>query len=407
MKFFVLSLILCVSFSLQAQVKTGLEVLRENRFNILEGKRVGLITNPTGVDRNLRSTIDIFRSAKQVNLVALYGPEHGVYGDVHAGDKVESGIDQRTGLPIFSLYGATRKPTPEMLNDIDVLVFDVQDVGSRSYTFISTLGLAMQAAAECGKEMVVLDRPNPLGGERVEGCIPREGFVTFVSQYPIPYIHGLTVGELAYFYNQEILPANQKCKLTVVRMNGWERRMTFEDTGLPWVPTSPYIPYPSTCRCYPMTGMTGELFSINIGIGYTLPFNILAAEWIDDPVRLSARLNAHKIQGVKFRPLNFVPFYGSLRGKQVKGVQIHITDPRTAYLTLVQFYFLQECKLMYPDKDPFSSTTADRLTMFDKVCGTDQVRILFSKRYMVDDILPLWEGDIQAYRNRVQKYLLY
>jgi uncharacterized protein YbbC (DUF1343 family) len=234
----------CTKTEKQTTVRSGLEVLVSDNFAPLKGKRVGLITNPTAVDRNLNSATDILFNATEVNLVALYGPEHGVRGEFGAGDLIGTTVDPLTGLPVYSLYGATRKPTPEMLAGIDVLVYDIQDIGSRSYTYISTLGLAMEAAAENNKEFVVLDRPNPLGGNLMEGPVTKEGFISFVSQFPVPYIHGLTVGELAKFLNEEgLLKNGVKCKLEVVEMEGWKRSMTFEETGLPWVPTSPHIPY--------------------------------------------------------------------------------------------------------------------------------------------------------------------
>ena len=207
-----------------ALVKPGVETLRDNGFKVLEGKRVGLITNPTGVDNNLKSTVDILHEAPNVQLVALYGPEHGVRGDVHAGDKVGDSTDPATGVKVYSLYGKTRKPTKEMLKDIDVLVYDIQDIGCRSFTFISTMGVAMEACAEQGKEFVVLDRPNPLGGYKVEGNLVEEGFTSFVSQFPIPYLYGLTPGELAVMLNEEgMLEGGKKVKLTVVPMTGWHR----------------------------------------------------------------------------------------------------------------------------------------------------------------------------------------
>ena len=234
-----------------APVKPGIEVLRERGFEGLKGKRVGLLTNPSGVDRNLKSTVDILFEAPEVNLVALFAPEHGVRGDVYAGGKVESGRDETTGLPVHSVYGATRKPTPEMLRGLDIVVYDIQDVGTRSYTFISSLGLMMSACAELGIEVMVLDRPNPLGGRKVEGSLVEPGFYSFVSQYPIPYIYGLTAGEVATFINEEGVNLGQKgtdpfhkCKLTVVPMEGWRRDMRFTDTGLPWILPSRTSPTP-------------------------------------------------------------------------------------------------------------------------------------------------------------------
>ena len=208
------------------KVKAGIEVLRERNFDILKGKRVGLVTNPTGVDSKLKSTIDILFEAKEVNLTALYGPEHGVRGNYSAGEHVDYYIDDATKLPVYSLYGNTQKPNAEMLKNVDALVFDIQDIGSRSYTYISTMGLLLEAAAENNKEVVILDRPNPLGGNRIEGNIVEEGYFSFVSQFAIPYVHGLTVGELATLLNEEgLLHNKEKCKLTVVPMKGWTRNM--------------------------------------------------------------------------------------------------------------------------------------------------------------------------------------
>ena len=256
-------------------VKTGIEVLRDRGFEGLKGKRVGLVTNPSGVDRFMNSTVDILFNAPDVKLVALYGPEHGVRGDVYAGGHVTDTRDEATGLPVYSIYGATRKPTPEMLEGIDVMVYDIQDVGVRSYTFISTLGLVMEACGEKGIEVMVLDRPNPLGGNKIEGCVVEPGFFSFVSQYKIPYVYGLTVGELAVMLNEEGLNRGQKgdqtpasCRLTVVPMEGWTRDMLYEDTGLPWVLPSPNIPSKDTPMYYAASGICGELYGfMNIGVG--------------------------------------------------------------------------------------------------------------------------------------------
>ena len=278
-----------ISYAKQPVVKPGIEVLRESGFQRLVGKRVGLVTNPSGVDSQLRSTIDILYNAPGVNLVALYGPEHGVRGDVYAGGAVTDTKDAKTGLPVHSLYGSTRKPTKEMLQGIDIMVYDIQDVGARSYTFISTLGLVMEACGELGIEVMVLDRPNPLGGRKIEGCYVEPGFHSFVSQYKIPYVYGLTVGELAELINEEGLNRGQKgnqapakCKLWVVPMEGWTRDMLYEDTGLPWILPSPNIPFEDTPMYYVSSGICGELSGfMNIGIGYTLPFQIFGATWLD------------------------------------------------------------------------------------------------------------------------------
>jgi uncharacterized protein YbbC (DUF1343 family) len=366
-----------------------------------------LITNPTGVDRNLKSAVDIFNSFPGVKLTALYGPEHGVRGEFTAGEIIGSSVDPVTKLPVYSLYGKTRKPTKEMLKGIDILVYDVQDIGSRSYTFISTLGLAMEAAAENNIPFVVLDRPNPLGGIRMEGCLVQAGFTSFVSQFPVPYIHGMTVGELARFLNEEgLLKDGIKCRLEVIKMSGWNRSMSFEETGLPWVPSSPHIPHARSALFYPATGIIGELYVASIGVGYTLPFQLFAAEWINAD-SLAANLNTLNLPGVIFRPVHYKPYYSVSQGKMVHGVQIHFTDQNKAPLTMIQFYILQEAHKLWPDKDFFALCEKSRLDMFDKVCGTDEVRTEFRKTWQVSSILDLWMREIPAFRERAEKYFLY
>ncbi len=398
--------------SSRVAVKTGVEVLRDRGFAGLEGRRVGLVTNPSGVDRYLKSTIDILFEAPQVNLVALYGPEHGVRGDVYAGGKVSDTKDETTGLPVFSLYGATRKPTPEMLEGIDVMVYDIQDVGARSYTFISTLGLVMEACAAKGIEVMVLDRPNPLGGNKIEGCYVERPFNSFVSQYRIPYVYGLTVGELAVMINEEGLNRGQKgdqepvkCKLTVVPMEGWTRDMLYEDTGLPWVLPSPNIPFKESPMYYASSGICGELYGfMNIGIGYTLPFQLFGALWLD-PDKLKERLESYDLPGISFRTIWYKPYFGSLAGKLVKGLQFFFTDYEKARLTDTQFYVMQAVAELYPDKKAFE--VANGIGLFDKVCGTDYVRKEFVKRYKVADIIEYWRKDEDTFRELSRQYHLY
>jgi len=257
-----------------ANIKLGIDVLEDHQFDKLKGLRVGLITNATGIDSNGTSTVDILRKAPGVQLVALFGPEHGVYGSDWAGAYVASSIDEHTGLRVYSLYGPTNKPTPEMLKGIDVLVYDIQDIGCRSYTFISTLGLAMEAAGEAGIKFYVLDRPNPLNGNRVEGMMLDPAFRSFTCQWNIPYVYGLTPGELAYMIERSPGWIQKKPALTIVPMTGWYRSMYWEDTGLMWIPTSPHIPTAETALNYVATGFLGEAGGVNSGIGYTLPFAV-------------------------------------------------------------------------------------------------------------------------------------
>ena len=411
---------LCIAFAAptftakaaEPVVKTGIEVLRDRGFEILKGKRVGLVTNPSGVDRFLNSTVDILFNAPDVELVALYGPEHGVRGDVYAGGHVTDTKDEATGLPVYSIYGATRKPTPQMLEGIDVMVYDIQDVGVRSYTFISTLGLVMEACGEKGIEVVVLDRPNPLGGNKIEGCFVEPGFFSFVSQYEIPYVYGLTVGELAVMINEEGMNRGQKgnqaparCDLTVVPMEGWTRDMLYEDTGLPWVLPSPNIPFKDTPMYYAAAGICGELYGfMNIGIGYTLPFQVFGATWLD-PDLLKARLDSYGLPGISFRTIWYKPFSGSQKGQLVKGLQYFFTDYENARVTDTQFYVMQAVAELYPDKKAFEVISGYGL--FDKVCGTDYVRKEFQKRYRYADIKEHWRKDEEAFRTLSQRYHIY
>lgn len=387
-------------------VRPGIEVLRDNGFDQLAGKRVGLITNPTGIDNNMRSTIDILAEAPDVKLTALFAPEHGVRGNYVAGAAVANDVDKKTGVPVYSLHGRTRKPTPEMLKNIDVLVYDIQDIGCRSYTFISTMGLAMEAAARDGKEFMVLDRPNPLGGQRVEGNLVEKGRESFVGQYAIPYIYGLTPGELAQYLNDTGLIGSTKVKLTVIPMDGWRRDMTFADTGMPWVLPSPHIPTPDAALLYPATGIMGELDYVSIGVGYTLPFSLTGAPWIDAPT-LADRLNSLGIDGVEFRPIYFKPFYAMFKGENLGGVQIYIRDKAKAPLSILQFYIMQELAALYPTHKAFATATAARQKMFDQVCGSAEVRSLFTKNYKVADMIDFWNKDAAKFKESSSKYYLY
>jgi uncharacterized protein YbbC (DUF1343 family) len=387
------------------KVKTGIEMLKESNFKLLKGKRVGLITNPTGVDNQLRSTIDILHRAPNVQLVALYGPEHGVRGDVHAGDKVSDFKDPNTGVPVYSLYGSTRKPTKEMLEGVEMLVYDIQDIGCRSYTYISTLYLAMQAAAENNIDFVVLDRPNPLGGLKVEGNVVEEGFISFVSQLKIPYLYGLTCGELAEMINGEGM-ITQPCKLTVVKMKKWRRKMHFGDTGLPWVPTSPHIPFAHSAYFYPVSGILGELGYLSIGVGYTLPFEMFAAEWIDAE-QFAGALNAKRLPGITFRPLHLKPYYAVGQGKNLQGVQVHLTDFSKARLSDIQFHVMEVAAQLYPGYKVFDHAPENRYDMFDKVCGSDQIRRAFSLNHRFADIEAYWTKDEASFRKQSKKYHFY
>ena len=400
-----LSILLIFTASVSAaKVQTGIEVLRADGFKLLEGKRVGLTTNPTGVDSNLKSTIDILWEAENVNLVALYGPEHGVRGNVHAGDVVDNEVDKKTGLKMYSLYGKTKKPNKEMMDEIDVMVYDIQDNGCRSYTYISTMGMLMEACIEHGKELIVLDRPNPLGGEKIEGCLVEDGYISFVSQFKIPYLYGQTPGELALYLNAT--DYENKCKLTVVEMKGWERNMTWDETGLEWIVASPHVPHGQSAVFYPVTGIFGEFGYISIGVGYTLPFEVMGAPWISADT-LAEAMNALELPGLEFRPIYYKPYYSTFQGELCQGVQIHILDYEKARLSEVQFLVVQELMRLWPEKDWFQLCNQKRFGMFDKVCGTNKIREMFGKRYQWEDIREYWYKDVEAYREASSKYYLY
>lgn len=388
-------------------VRTGIEVLRDRKFDILQGKRVGLITNPTGITSAFEATIDVLYQAKGVRLTALFGPEHGVRGDAEAGKYIESYIDLKTGLPVYSLYGKNRKPSAEMLKNLDVLVYDIQDIGVRSYTYISTMGYAMEAAAENGIEFVVLDRPDPLTGKRVEGTMLDERFKSFVGMYPIPYVYGMTAAELAQMINGEgWLNGGRKCKLTTVPMEGWNRDMWWDQTGLPWVPPSPHIPQATTPLFYVMTGLLGELGTANQGVGYTLPFELVGAPWIDGN-QLARYLSAQGMRGVEFRPLTYKPFYFDTTGLVYQGVQIHITDREKLELSVVQFSVLEALFRLYPDRNIFSRAKPERIEMFDKVTGSDRIRQLLMNEGNVDNILRAIDVERAKFVIKREKYLIY
>ena len=388
----------------EPKVLCGIDVLIEQDFVPLRGQRVGLITNPTGLTADLRSTIDVLHEAADVQLVALFGPEHGVRGDQPAGRHVGDARDPATGLPVWSLYGPTRKPTPAMLGGLDVLVFDIQDIGSRSYTYISTMALAMQAAAEHGIRFVVLDRPNPLGGERVEGRVLDPQFRSFVGYLPIPYVHGMTVGELAkMIIGEGWIEHAGNLRLTVVPMRGWRRHMLWSDTGRIWVPTSPHIPRAGSAFFYAATGIMGELRVISEGVGYPLPFELAGMPGLDAS-RLAALLNARRLPGVWFRPAYFQPYYGPHKASICGGVQIVLTDPRTAPLTAIQFHIIDAVRRLRPDLRLFGR---GRDAMFDKVCGTGRIRRLLESGASLEQVLRAWDEGVADFRQLRRPYLLY
>lgn len=394
---------LLVSAVLSAQVRPGIDGLRDVGFRPLSGKRVGLVTNPSGRAADGTATVDIFYQDPRVNLVALFGPEHGVYGDVPAGEYVASSVDRRTGLPVYSLYGRTRKLTPEMLKDVDVMVVDLQDIGCRSYTYISTLGLVMEAVMELGKEVMVLDRPNPLGGLRVEGPMLDPRVRSFVGLFNIPYVYGLTLGELAFWIRRHEL--NDQVKLTVVRMRGWKRGMVWEDTGLIWKATSPNIPGEAAVRGYVATGFLGEIGIAN-GANDRWPFELAAAEnW--DGEDLARRLSALGLAGITVEPHRFRPLRGAFTQVDFEGVRVRI-DPRAqANLTAFSFYVLDAVRANRPGWNPFSRAPKSKIDLFDKVLGGSTWREQWERGKSASDLEAQWVEGVNAWRKSYRRYWLY
>ena len=383
-------------------VKLGIEVLIEKNPDLLKGKRGGLITNRTGVDSQLRSSIDLIRSLPDVNLTALYAPEHGVRGGLR--DFIHHSVDEKTGIPVFSLYGATRKPTGEMLKDVDVLVFDLQDIGSRSYTYISTLKLCMQESAKYRIPFIVLDRPNPVNGTLVDGPVLDPKFESFIGPGPIAYLHGMTIGEIAQYFNEEF---QIHCDLEVIPMEGWQRRMTWRDTGLVWTPPSPNIPEADSAWFYPITGILGELSLVNEGVGYTLPFKVVGAPWIDAE-EISGLLNRRNIPGVYFQPFNFTPLSHIHKDKFCGGFKIIITDENPLRPVVVGYHIMDVLLRKYPKQFNFSlPVSKKRLRTFDNANGTDTIRLRLEDGVPVEEIVKDYQPGLEEFLKKRERYLLY
>ncbi|AQX54289.1 DUF1343 domain-containing protein [Priestia flexa] len=379
--------------------KLGVEVLLEDELQLLEGKKVGLITNPTGVNQELKSIVDIFNEHKAFDLVSLYGPEHGVRGDAQAGQHVEFYIDQKTGLPVYSLYGPTKKPTPEMLKGVEVLVFDIQDVGTRFYTYIYTMAYAMEAAKENNIPIVVLDRPNPLGGQKIEGPVLQEEYTSFVGMYPIPIRHGMTVGELAQLFNQEF---NIGADLNVVKMKGWKRSMTAKDLPTEWVAPSPNMPTADTALVYPGASLI-EGTNVSEGRGTTKPFETIGAPFINGG-NLAEELNKLALPGVTFRPSYFTPSFSKHSGKLSGGIEIHVINESTYEPVKTGVAIVKTIHDLYPNHFAFN---AGNKPFFDLLAGNNSVRESIESGKSIQEIVAEWKPEINEFQKLRKGYLLY
>jgi uncharacterized protein YbbC (DUF1343 family) len=388
------------------RVKIGLEVLLESRLDMLRGQRVGLVVNPSSVDADLRHAVDLLHARDEVRLAALFGPQHGIRGETQDNMIEWEGFsDSRTGLPVYSLYGETRVPYPEMLADVDTLVFDMQDVGTRIYTFIYTMAHCMQAAVRDGKRVVVLDRPNPIGGATVEGNTLEPEYASFVGLYPIPTRHGMTVAELARLFNDEF---GIGCELEVVPMDGWRREMWFDGTGQPWIMPSPNMPTLDTATVFPgMVHVEGTM--VSEGRGTTRPFELVGAPNVD-PYALVESLEAEGLEGCRFRPCSFQPTFQKHAGKLCGGLQVHVTDREAFPSVLVGVAVLRAIYGLDPErfewKQPPYEYVHDRLP-FDVIAGTARLREQIVAQTPLDEIAAGWRADEGAFRRLREKYLLY
>lgn len=410
------------NFETRDSVKPGLEVLLERHLDLIKGRKVGLITNPTGVDRRLVSSIERLIATPEVRLVALYGPEHGVRGNAQAGEYVPFYVDEKYKLPVFSLYGQSMKPPQDMLlrldefmrnfdtteagkipeasmvKEIEVMLFDLQDVGTRVYSYIATMAYAMEACAEAGIPFIVLDRPNPINGVTMEGPILKyPEFSSFVGLYPIPLRHAMTVGELALLFNEKFL--KKKANLTVIPMEGWKREMWFDETGLPWVIPSPNMPTLDTATVYPGQVLF-EGTNVSEGRGTTRPFELCGAPWIDG-YELAKAMNKLNLPGVRFREAWFTPTFSKYRGELCGGVQVHVTDRHLYQPVKTSLLLIQMIKKMYPEKFEFHAA------YFDKLMGTDEVRKWIEADRELTELFARWEEESKSFSQLRTGFLLY
>ncbi|MSR35377.1 MAG: DUF1343 domain-containing protein [Gemmatimonadetes bacterium] len=385
-------------------VLVGIDVLLRDSLALVRGKRVGLLTNHTGVSATgasdtLRSSVDVLHARTDFELVALYSPEHGIAGDAGAGEKIAAGRHQGTGLPIYSLYGETMEPLPYMLAGIDVLLFDIQDIGARYYTYVWSMALAMRAAGAAGIPFVVLDRPNPIGGALVQGNVLDTAFATFVGLYPVPMRHGMSEGEVARMLVGEF---GVKVDLHVVPTEGWGREQWYDETGLAWIPPSPNMPSLESAAHYPGTCLF-EGTNLSVGRGSNRPFQWVGAPWLDGAA-LAERLNRYGLPGVRFEPATFTPQKpGDAKwpGEEVHGVRFVMTDRAVYDPTRAAVAALVEARALSGDRWRWNVAHIDRLA------GTDRLRRMIDQGASADEVTASWAGQLEAFQGRRAGYLIY
>lgn len=379
-------------------VKNGIDrIVCGEYLSQIKGKRIGLITNPTGVDADLRSSIDILSEISDLRV--LFAPEHGVRGDLQAGVKLENYTDKKTGLPVFSLFSGVHHIPEEILDTLDAIVFDVQDIGARFYTYMYTLSYAMEDCAKYKKEMIILDRVNPIGGLAPEGTILDRRFSSFVGRFPLATRHNMTIGEFARYINDS---ENIHCDLSVVPLEGWTRDMLFADTGLPFVSPSPNIPTPTTCLCYIGTCLA-EGTNLSEGRGTTHPFEYIGAPFIDG-MQLAYEMNKLGLPGVIFREVHFTPTFSKHEGVLCGGVQLHIKNEREFKPFVTGLLLIDKIRQMYPEFK-FREPKDDMGRQFiDKLLGTNEIR---REDFDAQKFIRSLEAPLKEYEERISKYYLY
>lgn len=387
-------------------IKLGLEKVLDEQKHILKDKRVGLICNQASVDHQFRHAADLFFQDAEINLTTLFGPQHGIRGDVQD-NMIETShaFDKKTGLRVYSLYSETREPTPEMLENIDVLVFDLQDVGCRVYTFIYTMANAMKACAANDKKFIVLDRPNPINGADVEGNLLEKGHESFVGMFPIPMRHGLTTGELARFFNKEF---SINCDLEVIVMDEWSREDYYDETDAPWVMPSPNMPTVDSAVVFPGT-VYFEGTKVSEGRGTTRPFEMIGAPYINSE-EFADLLNSHRLPGVYFRPIVFQPTFQKHAGEGCGGVFVHVLDRKIFKPVITGIAMIKACFDLYGTvfdwKNPPYEYVFER-NPFDVIAGTTSLRESFEQNRLLSQIEDSWKADENEFRETREKYFLY
>ena len=388
------------------ELKVGLDVFLVDHLSMLEGKRVGIITNQTGIASSGEHIVDILSSIEGISISALYAPEHGIRGDLPDATEMTSYLDKRTGIRVWSLYGEHLKPTAEMLADVDVLMYDIQDVGARFYTFISTMGLAMEAAVQQGKQFIVLDRPNPINGVTIEGPVIEKQYFSFVGQYPIPVRYAMTPGEMAHMIKgEEWMEGMDELDLKVIPMKGWEREMWFDQTGFPWIKPSPNIPSMQTATIYPGLCLV-EALNVSEGRGTMRPFEQIGAPWIES-LELAETMNFYRLPGIYFKPITFTPVslpqaapWNKYRDQDVHGLSLIVTDREALRPLQVMVHLFTALKKLYPAELELRKN-------LERLIGIRSFRQSIEDLRSPEEILAEWEPRIQAFQKNRAKYLLY